>query len=303
MNLQQITLEDYDRFLPFFKNQTYPLCAYSLPSIIAWTAECYYPVAAILEESLIVAAENANDVKQRHLLLPISPEKDWTPAALHKLAKDAGFDCFRFVPEEWIEKKGIANLEEFFSIKEQPGLSDYVYKREDLAELAGRKYSKKRNLISQFEKAYGPERIDVDFIRQEDIQGCLNCLEKWCTERDCDQDPETSMACEKKAASRALHLMDDTDFRGLRLKLDSEIVAFGIANRLTNGMGVLHFEKAVNEYKGLYQYFDRECARKLFPEDILFINKESDMDEPGLAQAKESYHPAFRVKSFELTRK
>lgn len=303
MTLQPIVLEDYKRFLPFFKDQPYGLCTYSLPSIIAWTSECYFPVADIVEKSLIVGAENLANFKQRHLLLPISPEKDWTPEELSLLVKDAGFECFRFVPEEWIEEKGRENLEKFFEIREQPGLFDYVYAKKDLAELAGRKYSKKRNLISQFEKAYAADRIDVDFIRNGDLEGCLSCLESWCAERNCDQVPGTSMACEKEAASRALSMMDDTEFRGLRLKLDGKIVAFGIANRLTKNMGVLHFEKALSEYKGLYQYFDRECSRRLFPENIEFINKESDMDEPGLAQAKQSYYPAFQVKSFEMKRK
>lgn len=300
MNLQPITLEDYKKLLPFFKNQSYPLCAYSLPSIIAWTAECYYPVAAVSRDSLIVGAENISDRKQRHLLLPISPEKDWNPEELHELILDSGFEYFRFVPESWVLEKGRENLEKFFEIREQPGLFDYVYAKDDLAELKGRKYSKKRNLISQFEKKYAKDRVHVDFIRHKDIPGCLACLEYWCAERNCEQDPETSMACEKQAASRALSMMDDTEFKGLRLELDGEIVAFGIANRLTEEMGVLHFEKALAAYKGLYQYFDRECARRLFSPAIRFINKESDMDEPGLAQAKQSYYPVFQVKSFEM---
>ena len=82
--------------------------------------------------------------------------------------------------------------------------------------------------------------------------------------------------------------------------LDGEINAFGIASRLTENMGVLHFEKAFASKKGLYQYFDRECARRLF-KGCSYINKESDMNVPGLAKAKKSYHPVMTVKSYILT--
>lgn len=65
-------------------------------------------------------------------------------------------------------------------------------------------------------------------------------------------------------------------------------------------MATLNFEKAFSGIKGLYQYLDNECAKKLF-KGFRYINKESDMNLPNLAEAKQSYHPLFRVKSFSLT--
>ena len=64
-------------------------------------------------------------------------------------------------------------------------------------------------------------------------------------------------------------------------------------------MGVLHFEKALSNIKGLYQYFDSECAKRLF-KGYKYINKESDMGDPGLAKSKKSYHPVMIVKSYKL---
>jgi hypothetical protein len=73
-----------------------------------------------------------------------------------------------------------------------------------------------------------------------------------------------------------------------------------MGTRLTDTMGVLHFEKAHTHIKGLYQYLDRECARRLF-NGYAYLNKESDMDVPGLVQAKKSYHPIKIMKSYQLT--
>lgn len=301
MKFQRISLQDYGTFAPYFKNQRYPLCSYSLPSLLSWQTTAYHPVAAFTEDSLIIAAEYTQKTELRHLILPLSPERDWTPEALHRLCLDSNFPTYWFVPESWIEKTGKEALETFFDVEEQSAYTDYIYLKEDLAELKGRKFSKKRNLISQFERNFSKDRIATAPMGPQDIPECLDFLEAWCQERNCDRDPETDMACEKIAAANAIRLIDNTDFRGLRLSLDGKMVAFGIANRLTRDMGVLHFEKALGSIKGLYQYFDRECCRRLFAPEISFINKESDMDEPGLAHAKNSYHPIRKEKSFVLT--
>lgn len=93
--------------------------------------------------------------------------------------------------------------------------------------------------------------------------------------------------------------IDLLDVRGLYLRVDGMISAFGIASYLTDEMGVLHFEKAFAGIKGLYQYFDNLCAKSLF-DGFTYINKESDMSMPGLAKVKKSYHPAMMIKSYRL---
>ncbi|RPJ82238.1 MAG: DUF2156 domain-containing protein [Deltaproteobacteria bacterium] len=71
---------------------------------------------------------------------------------------------------------------------------------------------------------------------------------------------------------------------------------------MTDSIGVLHFEKAFAAINGMYQYFDRECARRLF-QKYAYINKESDMGIPGLAKAKKSYYPVMREKAYKLVLK
>ncbi|MCW7754512.1 phosphatidylglycerol lysyltransferase domain-containing protein [Desulfobotulus sp. H1] len=303
MKFQTISLQDYDRLSPYFTNQTYPLCSYSLPSLLSWQTKAYHPVAAFSRDSLIIGADYAHQPELRHLILPLGKGKKWQPEELRDLCRESRFPAFWFAPESWIKETGKEALETFFLVEEQSAYADYIYLKEDLATLKGRKYAKKRNLISQFQRTYSEDRIEIRPITTGDIPECLTFLEEWCRERKCDRDPETDMACEKIAAANAIEMIDHTDYKGLKLSLDGNLVAFGIANRLTSDMGVLHFEKALGSIKGLYQYFDKECCARLFSPDIHFINKESDMDEPGLAHAKSSYHPVRRERSFVLTPK
>jgi uncharacterized protein len=73
------------------------------------------------------------------------------------------------------------------------------------------------------------------------------------------------------------------------------VSAFGISSPLTDNMGVLNFEKAHASIKDLYRFLDNECTKYLFT-DYKYINKESDMKLPNLAQAKKSYNPVDIVR-------
>jgi hypothetical protein len=62
-------------------------------------------------------------------------------------------------------------------------------------------------------------------------------------------------------------------------------------------MFAVHFEKALEEYKGVYQYINQRFALSL-PEDLVYINREQDLGDPGLRQAKMTYRPCSFVKKY-----
>jgi len=287
---------------PFFVDQRHRLGTYCLTSIIAWQTCFYQPQFAVDANGwLVVAAEFFKSRDKRHLLLPIRPGFEPEPDRLQRLALDTGFDCYWFVPEAYLKARP-AEVERYFTVSEQDGFHDYIYRRSDLAELAGRSYHKKRNLIRQFVDEYvQPGRVEVAPILAADVPACLDFLEQWCQERDCGvEEEEDDLACEKIAAINALENLARTDARGLLIRVDGTVSAFAVGDRLTADMGVLMFEKAFTGIKGLYQYLDRTCARRLF-DGMVFINKECDMGLPGLRQAKQSYHPVAISKSYMLT--
>ena len=213
------------------------------------------------------------------------------------------YKSYWFVTEDYLQQYEIKRVEALFTIREQEEYDDYVYRTSDLAELKGNKYSKKRNLISQFTKEYlEKDRVRMAAITPELAPDCVRFLNEWCEERGCDANQQEDLACERQAALNTIEHLDVFSSQGLLLQIDGKVSAFGIGSYLTAAMGVLHFEKAFSRIKGLYQYFDNQCARLLF-NGYVFINKESDMNVPGLAKAKRSYYPVMRVKSYELVLK
>ena len=303
MKLTPITFNDYTRLQPYFGNQRYRLCSYSLPSIIAWENECFRPVAAVSADALFVGGDFTDAPDKCHMLLPISPSDDFSPDQLCAVADAAGYGAFWFVPACYIDTWGREEILERFDVEEQTAYEDYVYRASDLQDLPGNRYAKKRNLINQFRSRYvDTGRVRVESITSGNTADCAEFLEIWCDLMQCGHDPEEDLACEKLAILNTLEYIDDIDIRGLLIRIDGQVSAFGMGSELTDDMGVLQFEKAYADIKGLYQYLDNRCARELF-NGHQYINKESDMDVPGLARAKRSYHPVDMVKSYKLIMK
>ncbi len=137
-------------------------------------------------------------------------------------------------------------------------------------------------------------------IDKSNSRECIDFLHKWCELRKCDVDNGESLACEKMATMNALDDIDPLEAKGLLIRMDGVVCAFGISSPLTDNMGVLNFEKAHASIKGLYQFLDNECAKHLFAA-YKYINKESDLKLPNLAQSKKSCNPVAIVKSYRLS--
>ncbi|MBI4351866.1 MAG: DUF2156 domain-containing protein [Elusimicrobia bacterium] len=294
--------EDYPALKPYFEKHRYPLCEYSPASIIIWN-RCLYEVSWKLDGDLLLIAEtDIEPPAARRLLMPVPcPFRDLPPAELAAVARRSRHTRYYYVPQDYFEKHK-AGLEEFFTAAEQPGYMDYLYNTGDLASLAGRKYAKKRNLLSQFDKRTAAcRKVKVEALTPANNAACLSLLDRWA------RDPEAGahldmLNCERKAIVNGLKHFELLELKGVLVKIDGEIAGFAFGSRLSDGVFVLNFEKALDNIKGLYQFLDRELALRL-PPHYSFINKESDLCEPGLAKAKESYYPAFRTKSYTLTLK
>jgi hypothetical protein len=301
MNFKPLTVSDYAAIKVFFTGQPYNLSIYSPASLIAWCNRIFVNRYAIADGILFITGEAEDRPKDRHLILPLSKDRIYTPEELHRFAGKLGFERYWYVPGDYLDSVDRSELETLFIMEEQREFADYIYLAEDLAGLKGNRFSKKRNLIHQFFREYiRKDRVATEEIRDKNAQECLQFLEIWCKEYACEIDQGSSLDCEKEALATTLENIECLESTGILIRVDGAVSALGIGSRLNGTMATLNFEKAFSGIKGLYQYLDNECAKKLF-KGFRYINKESDMNLPNLAEAKQSYHPLFRVKSFSLT--
>ena len=164
---------------------------------------------------------------------------------------------------------------------------DYLYLRTDLAELSGKKYHKKRNLVSQFIKSYNHEELR---LTKELIHDAMDVLEKWRSDKSADGD--------YSACREALKLFTELNMRGLMLYVDGKPAGLCLGEPIARGrMFVVHFEKGLDCYKGIYQFLNQAFAAAL-PGYYTHINREQDLGDEGLRQAKMTYRPSGFVRKY-----
>ena len=182
-----------------------------------------------------------------------------------------------------------------YQINEDRDNADYIYRVSDLAELAGRRFSKKRNKIKQCLNKHSCEYVP---ITSELIAECEIMQENWCNTRDCGRNP--GLCNEANAIAETFAHFEDFELIGGAIRVDGIIQAYAIAEKLHPGTAVWHFEKAMANIPGLGQLINQWFS-KYGLSDFDYINREQDLGIPGLRQAKKSYFPHHMVRKNNIS--
>jgi len=99
------------------------------------------------------------------------------------------------------------------------------------------------------------------------------------------------------AAREAIECFNILGLRGAVYYIRHNPVGWCLGEPLAKGkMFAIHFEKAIDSYKGIYQFINQAFAQSL-PKHYLLINREQDLGDLGLRQAKMTYRPVGFVKN------
>lgn len=172
-----------------------------------------------------------------------------------------------------------------FSFRERRNNADYIYEREKLETLVGKKLAAKRNHINYFEQNF---KWETRPITAENLQEVLEFSLRWCAENNCPEEP--SLAREGCAVRRGLRHFEELGYTGLALYANGEICAFTYGEPIGKEGFCVHVEKADAKIRGAYPMINREFVRSL-PQEIRWINREDDTGDEGLRRAKLSYQP------------
>ena len=172
---------------------------------------------------------------------------------------------------------------------------DYIYSIDELTHLKGNRFHKKKNLVNQFKKKYD---FEYTFLTDEAIAQAAGMQESWCTWRDCESNE--ALDAENAAISNVLgnwqHLERIT---GGALLVEGKMVAYTVAEHLTDDTLLIHFEKGDPEYKGVYQAINQLFLQQS-GNDFQIVNREQDLGNEGLRKAKLSYLPIDFLKKFSV---
>lgn len=169
--------------------------------------------------------------------------------------------------------------------QEDRGNWDYLYRVQELVALSGNRFHKKKNLVNQFRKKYSYRYVD---LVPELIEQTRDMQEKWCVWRDCES--SHTLSAENRAIERVFTSWADLrNILGGAIIVDGRVVAFCIAEAFSADTLVIHFEKGFVEFTGVYQAMNQAFLEA--HQGFATVNREQDLDEEGLRQAKLSYSP------------
>jgi len=171
---------------------------------------------------------------------------------------------------------------------------DYLYSREELTLLEGRKFHAKKNLVYQCVSEYDP---GYEEISQRNLPEIAEFIDRWCRERECGS--ESGLCHEYRAMREIVANYDSLKVMGAAIRIAGRIEAFTVGERLNENTAVIHFEKATPGFKGLYQLVNQWFCKNALG-SFEFVNREQDMGVEGLRRAKESYSPVQMVKKFDI---
>ena len=172
---------------------------------------------------------------------------------------------------------------------------DYVYSRESLSTLKGKKLHGKRNHINKFLSIYEYKRLTPEMV-----EDCVALYDKWIMEKD--EETAKTLQTEKRSVLRALNNMEELGLVGGTIFIDNKLCAFTVGERLHPHMQLIHIEKGDTDYEGIFpminqQYVLHECG------DVELINREEDMGVEGMRKAKRSYQPIKMIEKHLISLK
>ena len=196
---------------------------------------------------------------------------------------------FCLVRSKYIDK--FFEIKHYYNIKKQRDYAEYIYDVKKLAKLTGTKLHKKRNLISQFKRAFPDFKVDI--LKKEynskiiDFsQNLMNRLDK----QSKTSVQEKTVVQEFNALQKALEYFDELELEGLIISIKDKMIAFSIFSELNSFTYDIQFEKADNNFKGASQVINHETAKYL-ESSCKYLNREQDLGINGLRHSKMSYEP------------
>jgi hypothetical protein len=200
-------------------------------------------------------------------------------------------DYWKNISETVLEESQNRLVECGIIVNEDRDNFDYLYSRIELAELVGKKFHKKKNLVNQFLNAYTHEQRS---LTRELIPQAMTILDQWRQ----DKIDHGGSDADYTTAKEALELFDTLPLRGSIFFADGKPAAYCLGESVAKGkIFTIHFEKGIEHYKGIYQFMNQAFAAAL-PRFFIHLNREQDLGNEGLRQAKMTYRPTGFVKKY-----
>lgn len=290
--MQPLQLTDYDRIKPYLELGDYEGYNSNFVTMMMWNHE--YHIEYEIHDHFLIMLHNYKGTK--YFAMPFT-SKDYYQEAMDYMIDYAKMNHFPFmidcaVPAFVDEVKKLYKGRLIF--ERTRDFDDYVYEREALVSLSGKKMQKRRNHYNQFVKSY-PDYEYRSLSLNDDFDLIIKCLAEW----ESDQSASESLTSEIYGI---LFLLSSNHLLNIKMGgifINNELKAFTIASPLLHNTIQIHVEKADKSIRGLYPAIAKEFLEHEFT-DYAYVNREEDMGLVGLRQSKMRLHPVHMVEKTRI---
>ncbi|MCL2343572.1 MAG: phosphatidylglycerol lysyltransferase domain-containing protein [Firmicutes bacterium] len=290
LSFQKLRLRDIPVIQPFFAFSLSRACDNTVGGTFMWR-DYFDTEYAVFHDTLIFKVKYIGG--QTAFSLPLGPDVSGSLPEIEQYCHSIGVPIiFCTATEEDIEV--YSRVFPAIRLNYNADWSDYLYSAEDLISLTGRKYSGQRNHINHFKREFPNYRFEP--IVPDNLLEVI----RFFRARTEAVDKGTAIFHEEQDKTLELltHYGQYRMLGGL-LRVGEKVAAFAVGEKVRDTLFV-HVEKADNAYKGAYQMIANEFPKYFASKDILYINREEDVGDPGLREAKEAYHPVAIIKKYTV---
>ncbi|HTC21055.1 MAG TPA: phosphatidylglycerol lysyltransferase domain-containing protein [bacterium] len=265
----------------------------SLPSFLMWQDEFTYAFATKGGASFIIALYG------KYAYFPVPP-KPFTADNLRT--------AFEYMKKINGQGPGISRIEglgegektraEEWGFPSRPTLMEYLYDRGQVAGLHGDPYRAKRAEINHLLKE---NSIVLRPYRKDDLKACGELFETWKNQRLPGLKGEMSermLLSSQKAHFQALHQGGDWGMDAWVVLLENRLAAYSVGAALGPDTYGIYLEVTDLTVKGLSAYIFTNICRQV--ESYAWINAGDAEGLPRLAESKQHWHPAGKIRLFAV---
>jgi hypothetical protein len=289
MPFKPITVEDREAITACTFQSDFMNCDFSFANMCSW--RFLYNSEFMIANGFLLIRFYIEEKGRRHKACMFPAGNGDLGQALELLEEDARADghplCILGVTPDGKNELEKIRPDEFMYFPERDYF-DYIYLRQDLQLLKGKKFQAKRNHINKFKNNYSYTYLP---ITPEIVPLCLELECKWYQANRTERDAQ-DLKDENRSMVFALNHFNELGLTGGSVWVGDEIVAFTYGSPINHHTFGVHVEKADIRYEGIFSVINQEFASRI-PKQFLYVNREEDLGIPGLRQSKLSYNPVI----------
>lgn len=276
LSLKKIGLEDIGVMKAYFDAYPERQCDRSTGATVMWR-DYFKNSYTVVDETLILASDS-------RFVFPIGRNIDSALDKIEEYCKAKGIPMTLCT----VNKNELEKIEERYDDFEADAdrdWFDYLYDKNSLLNLTGKKYSTPRNHINKFKKLY--QNWSFEPINSGNIPDLIEFTRNFTfnSEKDDSANLELQMCIE---------VLENYEIYGMLggvLKVNGEIAGYSIGEIVGDTL-FCHIEKADISFGGAYQMLTNQFLQMYASDDeVKFVNREEDCGDEGLRKSKMSYHP------------